>query len=194
MQTKDWYEHRHELCPGMVFRDVHGDVVRLERNVPGDGTKWNVADWSNGWYYYDSTTEPGDLVELLSTNGEMPNAAKRSFVRFHTTAGFDGGNQRKGMKLSELITTLQTTLNEHGDTDEIALCFVIEGRPAHRLDVFGSVSVLHDTAEYPKGIAYLVADCNVQPSRLHTGQLPSFVVTSSGDDGEPSNKNITDND
>ena len=30
------------------------------------------------------------------------------------------------MKLSELIATLQATLDEHGDTDEIALCFVIE--------------------------------------------------------------------
>lgn len=70
------------------------------------------------------------------------------------------------MKLSELITTLQATLDEHGDTDEIALCFVIEDRPAHRLDVFGSVTVLHDTAEYPDGMAYLVADCNLHPARL----------------------------
>ena len=70
------------------------------------------------------------------------------------------------MKLSELITTLQTTLDDQGDTDEIALCFVIEGKAACRLDVFGSVTVLHDTAEYPSGMAYLVADCNVQPARL----------------------------
>ena len=76
------------------------------------------------------------------------------------------------MKLSELIATLKATLDEHGDTDEIALCFVIEGRPAQRLDVFGSVTVLHDTAEYPNGMAYLVADCNLQPARL-TESKPS---------------------
>ena len=74
------------------------------------------------------------------------------------------------MKLSELITTLQATLDEHGDTEEVALCFVIESRPAHRLDVFGSVTVLHDTAEYSNGIAYLVSDCNLQPSRLTEGE------------------------
>lgn len=75
------------------------------------------------------------------------------------------------MKLSELIATLQATLEANGDTDEIALCFVIEGRPAHRLDVFGSVTVLHDTAEYPNGMAYLVADCNQQPARLAEGLI-----------------------
>lgn len=69
------------------------------------------------------------------------------------------------MKLSELIAKLQATLDEHGDTDEIALSFVVEGRPTHRLDVFGAVTVLHDTAEYPNGMAYLVADCNTQPAR-----------------------------
>jgi hypothetical protein len=35
-------------------------------------------------------------------------------------------------------------------------------------------------------MAYLVADCNVQRSRLHTGELPSFVIMGA-DDGKPSN-------
>lgn len=74
------------------------------------------------------------------------------------------------MKLSELITALQGQLDEHGDTDQVALCFVIEGRDPQRLDVFGGVTVLHDTAEFPNGMAYLVADCNVQPARLFTGE------------------------
>ncbi len=80
------------------------------------------------------------------------------------------------MKLSELISTLQTSLETSGDTEEVALCFVIATKPAHRLDVFGSVSVLHDTAEYPNGIAYLVADCNLQPSKLTVDQPPNAAV------------------
>lgn len=60
----DWYENRHKLETGMVFKDIYGDTVMLDRRVPGDGTKWYVADWSNGsWGYYDSTVEPGDLME-----------------------------------------------------------------------------------------------------------------------------------
>lgn len=61
---KDWYDRRHELEPGMVFRDCQGDLVKLDRQVPGDATKWYVADWSHGsWGHYDGTVEPGDLVE-----------------------------------------------------------------------------------------------------------------------------------
>lgn len=63
---KDWYEHRHELRPDQVFRCQDGHIVKLDRSVPGDGTKWYVADWHNGWAYYDSTIEPGDLDERIS--------------------------------------------------------------------------------------------------------------------------------
>jgi hypothetical protein len=56
-----WYTHRHELAPEQVFRLRDGSLVKLDRSVPGDGTKWYVADWSNGWSYEDSTIEPGDL-------------------------------------------------------------------------------------------------------------------------------------
>lgn len=58
----DWYERRAELEPEMVFRSFDGSLVKLDRQVPGDGTKWYVADWHNGWSYCDSTIEPGDLV------------------------------------------------------------------------------------------------------------------------------------
>jgi len=57
----DWYERRYELEEGMIFRNVHGELVKLDRSVPGDGTKWYVADWWNGWSYMDSTIEPGEL-------------------------------------------------------------------------------------------------------------------------------------
>ena len=63
--TIDWYDRRHELECGMVFRTSEG-VVMLDRTVPGDGTKWYVADWHDGWSYYDSTIEPGDLTERLN--------------------------------------------------------------------------------------------------------------------------------
>jgi hypothetical protein len=62
----DWYERRHELAPEQVFRSYDGSVVKLDRTVPGDGTKWYVADWLHGgWSHEDSTIEPGDLVERV---------------------------------------------------------------------------------------------------------------------------------
>lgn len=63
--TTDWYERRDDLCGGMVFRTHDGPIVKLDRTVPGDGTKWYAATWSdysNGWTYDDYTIEPGDLT------------------------------------------------------------------------------------------------------------------------------------
>ena len=58
----DWYERRHELRSGMVFEDYEGDLVMLDRDVPGDGTKWYVATlWNGSWCYMDHTIEPSDL-------------------------------------------------------------------------------------------------------------------------------------
>lgn len=62
--TIDWYERRDELEPGMVFRSHYG-IVKLDHRKPGDGTKWVVAEWSNGWAYYESTIEPSDLIDRL---------------------------------------------------------------------------------------------------------------------------------
>lgn len=71
----DWYDRRHELMPGQVFRESDGSVVMLDRRVPGDGTKWYVADWFDGWIYDDSTIEPGDLAEMLDENWESSCAS-----------------------------------------------------------------------------------------------------------------------
>lgn len=55
------------LEPGQTFVTIDGSVVKLDRRVPGDGTKWYVADWWNdSWAYMDSTIEPGDLEEKIS--------------------------------------------------------------------------------------------------------------------------------
>jgi hypothetical protein len=71
----DWYERRDELECGQVFRDQDGVLVKLDRRVPGDGTRWYVASWNPGyrlsetnwapagWSYDDSQIEPGDLKE-----------------------------------------------------------------------------------------------------------------------------------
>jgi hypothetical protein len=67
-QPIDWYERRDELEADQVFITQAGEIVKLDRRVPGDGTRWYVADWSNGWAYYDSTIEPGDLSERLPDN------------------------------------------------------------------------------------------------------------------------------
>ena len=64
----DWYERRRELEPGQIFRMYDGSVVKLDRSVPGDGTAWYVADWSNGWFYEDRRIEPGDLTDHLPDN------------------------------------------------------------------------------------------------------------------------------
>lgn len=73
----DWYERRHELESGQVFRDYEGEKVKLDRRVPGDGTQWYVATWNIGyfvndnnyanpsWCYDDTRIEPGDLRERM---------------------------------------------------------------------------------------------------------------------------------
>lgn len=77
MPAIDWYERRDELEEGQVFRDRQGNLVKLDRRVPGDGTKWYAADWyppcpghkgyeRGHWSYEDSTLEPGDLVEQVA--------------------------------------------------------------------------------------------------------------------------------
>ena len=62
MKTEEicWYTRRNELEPGQVFR-CQGGIVKLDSRVAGDGTKWNVLDWHDGWCSYDSEIEPGDL-------------------------------------------------------------------------------------------------------------------------------------
>lgn len=65
MSDIDWYERRAELRPWQVFRDDTGDVVQLDRRVPGDGTDWYVLEWSNGWFCYDRRIHPSELVERL---------------------------------------------------------------------------------------------------------------------------------
>jgi hypothetical protein len=66
VKHKDWYAHRDELEPGQVFRDFEGDLVMLDRTVPGDGTQWYVAIQCNGsWSYDDTIIEPGDLRERI---------------------------------------------------------------------------------------------------------------------------------
>lgn len=70
----DWYARQDELDPGMVFDSCWG-IVKLDRRVPGDGTRWYAASWSpsslhpNGsWSYDDTTVEPGDLTNRLPDN------------------------------------------------------------------------------------------------------------------------------
>lgn len=69
MAEIDWYERRDELEGGQIFRLRDGSIVMLDWRVPGDGTKWLVADWAGThWSYEGSTIEPGDLAERLADN------------------------------------------------------------------------------------------------------------------------------
>jgi len=53
--------------PEQIFQLCDGSLVKLDRRVPGDGTKWYVADWCRDhWSYEDSTIEPGDLIEEIA--------------------------------------------------------------------------------------------------------------------------------
>lgn len=66
VKMKNWYERRHELKPEMVFRHVDDTIVKLDMRVPGDGTKWFVANWHNGsWGYWYDEVEPSDLKEHI---------------------------------------------------------------------------------------------------------------------------------
>ena len=70
--TIDWYTRRNELRAEMVFGTRDG-AVKLDRTVPGDGTRWYVADWDDwngGWSHMDSTIEPGDLLGEPMTEEE----------------------------------------------------------------------------------------------------------------------------
>lgn len=64
-QKIDWYARRDDLRVDQVFRIYDGSLIKLDRTVPGDATRWYVANWWNGWAYYDATIEPGDLIELV---------------------------------------------------------------------------------------------------------------------------------
>ncbi len=64
----DYYELRDTLESDQVFKCCDGTIIKLDRRVAGDGTKWFIANWSayhRNWSYEDSTIEPGDLVERL---------------------------------------------------------------------------------------------------------------------------------
>jgi hypothetical protein len=57
-----WYDNRSKLQTGMVFSLDDGDIVRLDRKVPGDGTLWYADNYyGNTWLSYDYEVEPGDL-------------------------------------------------------------------------------------------------------------------------------------
>jgi hypothetical protein len=86
-ETIDWYERRSELECEQVFSTYDGSIVKLDRQVPGDGTRWYVADWYMGypatdrypeskphWSYEDSTIEPGDLRERVTDPAALTRA------------------------------------------------------------------------------------------------------------------------
>lgn len=62
------------------------------------------------------------------------------------------------MRLSELIAKLQRTMDEKGDVEHVALGLVVGRTTKSRLDAFGDIDVVHDTAQYPNGVACLVAE------------------------------------
>ena len=60
---------RFGIKPDLIFITNDGDKVKIDRDVPGDATKWYVANWCNGhWIYDDDTIEPSDLKERVFEN------------------------------------------------------------------------------------------------------------------------------
>lgn len=74
---QDWYERRHELEPGMVFKSCFG-IVQLDQRTEGDGTQWDVLTWNAyaGCFSAEGcTVEPGDL------EGEPIEATKSAIAK-----------------------------------------------------------------------------------------------------------------
>lgn len=64
--TIDWYERCDELEEAQIYLTHSGDIVKLDRRVPGDGTDWYVADWTGrNFSYTDTRLHPGELSERL---------------------------------------------------------------------------------------------------------------------------------
>lgn len=70
-----WYNHCSELRCDDVFTTADG-LVKLDRPKAGDGTRWYVVTWHQGfaagpnysacaphWSHEDDTIEPGDLID-----------------------------------------------------------------------------------------------------------------------------------
>ena len=97
------------------------------------------------------------------------------------------------MKLSKLIAKMQAVLDSDGDTDEVALCIVCGRTTKYRLDAFGEIQVLHDTAEYANGMTYLVAEqvnceCTsdlVTSNAALTSDMKMLQSATAGDDYMP---------
>lgn len=62
------------------------------------------------------------------------------------------------MRLGQLIAKLQATLDKYGDTENVGLGLVVGRTTKYRLDAFGDIDILHDTAQYPTGMAMLVGE------------------------------------
>lgn len=100
VESDHWYHHRHELEPGMVFLTAFG-VVQLDRRVPGDGTQWYVADWYDGWGFYDSTIEPGDLLSSPIEN--TPQAIEGAWNAYQQQRAHDAANaHRPGFRVADV--------------------------------------------------------------------------------------------
>lgn len=67
-EAPDYYQRRDELRSGQIFRTCGGDIVKLGRRLPGDGTDWLVEHWYDGWSGEESRIHPGDLSQQLPNN------------------------------------------------------------------------------------------------------------------------------
>jgi len=77
-----WYHNSNELQCERIFR-TDGGIVKLDHGVPGDGTRWRVADWTGkkfehdtGWAYYENTIEPCDLIDRLPDDWDKKQPRK----------------------------------------------------------------------------------------------------------------------
>lgn len=91
MESEDWYERRDELEEGQIFKSGDDSIVKLDRRVAGDGTKWFVLSWYPGipnvpgyerghWSACDGTIEPGDITERLPDDWDGNTPAGRAAI------------------------------------------------------------------------------------------------------------------
>lgn len=94
------------------------------------------------------------------------------------------------MKLSELHTLIGAALAANGDTEHVALGIVMRGDEPRRVDVFGEIELLQDTANHPNGMTYLVAEYVVDPEVKKPSIRPTRKKAVTEDD-EPHHPRIS---
>ena len=106
-----WYDLRDDLQSDMVFLTNDG-VVKLDRRVPGDGTKWYAATWEGSWAFNDDTVEPGDLLSMqIDDNSVDINNAWKSHLSNRMSNESDIPSRTRTVSLDAVSATFDLPID-----------------------------------------------------------------------------------